>query len=275
MERRAVDGNGNDINPSEFVVPIIKETEPEFLQIVGTGFYIIRYGLVLTAQHVVEPLINPTGRELGTGFILHWAGKEKCYLRRILGASYLNEVDLAIIQPENYMDRFPDNPLVNRRVPLSLVIPIAGSEVITYAYPENEEIDFSKEGNSGEVKADYYEGKFCRVIEAKENPFLPYAHLETTIHLKSGASGGPVYDNQRKVIGVNCSGMDFLETEQKIESLSRIVPIEYLLSLSLEPIQLPPGSWEEQQIPESRRGGSFSIKDLADFGHISLSPMWE
>ncbi len=52
MKSRAFDGGGKNIDPGAAVIPIMKELERGRLAIIGTGFYISRYGLFLTAAHV-------------------------------------------------------------------------------------------------------------------------------------------------------------------------------------------------------------------------------
>ncbi len=272
MKKEAQDGAGNPIHPGEATIPIIKELEPGLLQIIGTGFYVARYGLVLTAQHVVEPLIQIVNNQLGPSFVLHLAEKDKCHLRKVLRAHFLKEFDLAILQVNNFLDEFPEKPLMNLRAPLSLQIPEPGSEVITYAYPENKVLDFTAKENIPVIKGDYFEGRFIKIVEKDDNPSLPYPHFETTIKLKSGASGGPVFDDKGRVIGVNCRGWDFGDSISDSENLSSIVPIHYLLPLKLELVQLPPTSWEKKQIPEARNNDYVTIEDLAYFGHILFSP---
>jgi len=49
---------------------------------------------------------------------------------------------------------------------------------------------------------------FCFSVVNYEIPSIKFPHYETTIKIKSGASGGPVFHNG-KVIGVNCRGWDF------------------------------------------------------------------
>ena len=53
---KSIRGDGKPVDPMTGVIPIIKEIEKGILQTIGTGFYIARYGLVMTAAHVVWAL---------------------------------------------------------------------------------------------------------------------------------------------------------------------------------------------------------------------------
>jgi S1-C subfamily serine protease len=122
------------------------------------------------------------------------------------------------------------------------------------------------------IASDYYEGQFLRFVADSQNPFIPYPHYETSIELKSGASGGPVFDSRGRVIGVNCRGWDFGGAEHEGDKLSSIVPVIEVLNLRVDLLQLPLNSWEHSQIPPDRQGSTFIVKELVDFGHIAFNP---
>lgn len=268
---RAADAAGRPKNPRDGVVPIMKKIDKDRLAVVGTGFYISRYGLFLTANHVIETMIDRTKRKLGVGYIVHHGENDTVHLRRILRAGLLQPADLAVGQADNYLSKYPDNPLINMRAILSTTIPEPGSSVVTYAYPENEVLDFTNEDKTPIIASDYYEGKFLRYVVKSQNPLMPYPHFETTIGLKGGASGGPVFNSKGRVIGVNCCGWD-LGAEHEGDNLSSIVPIVELLKLRVELLQLPPTSWERAQIPATSEDMTFTVAELARFGHIQFEP---
>lgn len=158
MKHEAVRGDGTKIDPGHGVVPIIKEIGRGRLKIVGTGFYITRYGLFMTARHVLEELLTKTKEKIGVGFVLHLAGDDKIHLRRILSGAFLNPADLAVGQAENYRAKFPDNPLMNIRPTLTGAIPPEGSDLATYAYPENDVLDFTQKDKPPMVSSDFFMG---------------------------------------------------------------------------------------------------------------------
>ena len=161
---------------------------------------------------------------------------------------------------------------MNLRATLTTEIPTVGEKLITYAYPENEILDFTRKDHTPVIAANYFEGNFLRYVADSENPFLPYPHFETSIEVRSGASGGPVFDSRGHVVGVNCRGWDFRGGEHEGDNLSSIVPIREVLQLELDLLQLPPVSWEHTQVPENRRGQLLTVKELAGYGHFLFDP---
>ena len=232
MEYRATDGTGKELDPMAGTVPIIKEKEKGKLQVIGTGFYITRYGLVMTANHVMWDLASGDKKTLVPCFVCHPLDGKNINLRKFLSVSLLEPVDLAVGQVDNYCEKFPDNPLMNHRVPLSSLIPQEGADLVTYAYPENEIMDFSDPDSSRIIKGNFYKGKLKRYVRNSEHPFIHYPHYETTINIKSGASGGPVFYNGR-VIGVNCRGWDFGKNISEDENLSYVVPVVEIFPLKI------------------------------------------
>ncbi|MDQ3652661.1 MAG: serine protease [Acidobacteriota bacterium] len=253
----------------------MKEIEKGKLSIIGTGFYISRYGLFLTAKHVLEELVDYQRRTILRSFICHLEDDDedvgKVYLRTIRYISLMNEVDLAVAQANNYNEEFPQSPLANLRATLTTEVPQIGSSLVTFAYPENKILDFTQSETTPEIKADFYEGLFLKHVTNSEHPFIPYPHYETSIQIKHGASGGPVFANGR-VIGVNCRGWDFGEAEDDKNSLSYIIPVRELLSAQIDLVQLPEISWEYNQIPDSQRNKALTVAELVRFGHIEFEP---
>ncbi len=240
--------------------------------VVGTGFYISRYGLFMSANHVLETLLDESGTGLGVGYVCHIAAEDVVHLRRIRRVSFMKPQDIAIGQADNYVEKFPENPLQNLRVGLTTELPSPDDFVITYAYPENDTLDFNKTDTAPAIAGNYFEGRFLRLVNNSEHPFMPYPYFETTIRSRPGASGGPVFDSTGRVIGINCRGWDFGDAEHESNELSYMVPVSAALGLICEPIQLPSFSWEAAQIPEGFDLALLTIRDLAKFGHVLFDP---
>ena len=175
-------------------------------------------------------------------------------------------------QADNFKENFPKAPLMNLRPILSAEVPSEGSAVVTYAYPENEILDFTHQENVPKVFSDYYAGQFLRYVPKPGNSLLPHAHYETSIEIRSGASGGPVFDAQGRIVGVNCRGWDFRGSEHEGTNLSSIVPIAESLAIEVSDLQLPEPSWEFDQIPVERRAEKLTVADLVRFGHVEFVP---
>lgn len=263
-------GSGERIDPGDGIVPILKEHYRGKLSVIGTGFYITRYGLLMTAHHVLEDLLNDKGQIANQGFVVHLAGETGIHMRRLLVLHCCKMSDLAVAQADNYRERVPQNPLMNLRAKLTTELPTIGEQLVTYAYPENEVIDFRNEKQIPTIRGDYYAGEFSRYVDPPENPLMPCPYLETTIEIKSGASGGPVFDTKGRVVGVNCRGWDFGGAEHDGNNLSYIIPIRHALPITVSHLQLPDPSWEHRQMPTDSKNGALSFAQLAKIGHILL-----
>jgi hypothetical protein len=80
-----------------------------------------------------------------------------------------------------------------------------------------------------------------------------------------------VFDEEGKIIGVNCRGWDFRGGEHEGNNLSTIGPIAAALELTFRIEQLPPKSWEYSQVPPHRHGTEFAFNEQATIGHIDLA----
>jgi hypothetical protein len=100
---------------------------------------------------------------------------------------------------------------------------------------------------------------------------MRFPHFETSIKIKSGASGGPVFDSDGRVVGVNCRGWDFGDAAPEEDNFSLIIPVREVLNQRVKLDHLPPISWERDQIPTNRVGTSFTIAELAGYGHIDFN----
>lgn len=266
----AFDGSGRAIDPSTCVVPILKETEPGRLLLVGTGCYVTRYGLVLTAAHVLAEL---TARDtLGAAYVMHRAGESTTHMRRIRSVSWLNEFDIGLAQADNFLETVPEQPLSNRRARLSSRVPQVGESLVTYAYPENAPLDFRGRNSEPLIRADYYDGTVTGHIDAGQRPRLQYFHIETSVHVRSGASGGPVFDSRGYVIGIASSGWDFGEAAD-VEPLSSVTLVRDLASLTVPLNLLPQDSWEARQLPAGESGRSWNMRQLAEYGHVDWADL--
>ncbi len=263
-------GNNERINPGDGIVPILQELSRGKLAVIGTGFYITRYGLFMTAYHVLNELTNQFGEIIHRGFILHLSGETKIHLRPILWINKNDKSDIAVGQAENYMKNFTKNPLMNLRSKLSSKTPSADTKVVTYAYPENKILDMTNKEIPPTIHGDYFDGVFLRYLSVPENPSMSSSYYETTIEIRSGASGGPVFNKRGQIIGVNCRGWDFRGTENEGNNLSYIIPINEAMNMKISHLQLPYHSADRKQLPKYLRGKTLTFYELAKFGHIVL-----
>lgn len=261
-------GNGEKINPGDGIVPIMRRRGKDIYDIIGTGFYVTRYGLFVTANHVMQELIDEKSNTLGIGYLVHLGSDSQIHLRRILVSNCNKSSDIAICQADNYIEKYPQGPLMNMRPRVSFKVPTSGSPLVTYAYPENELLKFNDPETLPTIRGDYFSGKFLRYVNTQENPMMPCAYYETSIEVRSGASGGPVFDSSGGIVGINCRGWDFGGISRNKENLSYIIPIAEALPITVSNSQIPSGSWENRQLPRSKIDNPLSFADLVIYQHV-------
>jgi hypothetical protein len=267
---QACDAAGREIAPASCVLPILKEIGPGQLKVVGTGFYITRYGLLATAKHVLEDLCDLKTLTLRTGYVFQDDDQGGFALRRIEAATWSNTADVGIAQVENRIGGAKQHPgPANRRVRLSLTRPPPGDRLVSYAYPENKVLDFRDPGHVPHLQGTYVVGAFHREVPSQAHPVIPHPHFETTLEIRSGASGCPIFSNGF-VVAIACRGWDFQGGEYDGDHLSSVVPVTQLLPLEARCASVPPESWEYSETPPSRRGSVLTFAELVAYGHVDV-----
>ena len=97
-------GDGRRVPTGAGVVPILKEIGEGQLKVVGTGFFVTRYGLFATAKHVLEELVEWDIRSLFRAFVLR-DDAQNLLIRQITGLSLSDTADVAIGQADNRVGR--------------------------------------------------------------------------------------------------------------------------------------------------------------------------
>jgi hypothetical protein len=257
--------------PGAGIVPLLKSIGNRRFRVVGTAFYITRYGLLLTARHVVEDLVPPGGDRLERAFVLEDSPEGRLVQRHVLGASISTTFDVAVIQVQNGMERTLARPgPMNLRARISLDVPPIGAELVTWAYPENAELDFSDSTRPPVLRADYYKGTFLENVPANARPFLPHPHYETNMEIRSGASGSPIC-YMGVVVGIASRSWTFASADET--PLSSVLPISQMLALEVGCALYPQPSWEFDRIPENRRGAVLTFGELIAYGHVNPPPV--
>jgi hypothetical protein len=276
MPLQAFDPNGHPIDSQVGVTPLCVQLEPGVYQVTGSGFYVARYGLLLTAKHVVDEITTHDAENRPTVAWI-WKSDGTLNFRPLLTCSFDNRAprdaaDIAICQA---VDSAQPGAIrvaqTNERIALVTRLPEPDTRIATYAYPDNHRLDFrGPKQRTVRMFADAFEGKVLDIVGPNER-FLRYMHVETSIQIRGGASGGPVFGADGHAFAVNCRGWD-LGADEAVDPLSSVVPISLILDLEFPYPVIPPGSWEDQSVPPRRRGGQVSLRDLATWGHVSLDP---
>jgi hypothetical protein len=199
-------GNGNPISPHTVIFPILKEVSPNENRLVGTGFFITKFGHFVTAKHVIQDVLDTaTGQQHSPIHALHFVQGFEVLVRHITKVSVHNSVDVAVGKMDYHEINTTGKPLTNRVPRFTTEIPRVGSPVCTYAYPESD-ATFVKGGGSRFV-ANFYVGEFLEhSSQPRDSVNVTWPHFVTSIIVKGRASGGPVFDERGRVFGINCIG---------------------------------------------------------------------
>lgn len=275
MTLQAFDPDQNPVDSQVGITPLFVKLRPTLFRIVGTGFYIARYGLLLTAKHVVDEISEYDSNGYPAAAWL-WKPDGTVNFRPIVSCHFDDRApqdapDIAICQvADNAHSGTTQVAQANERIALLTSVPSRGSSIATYAYPDNHGVDFSAPDRVGRVFADAFHGEVLELVGPQER-FFRYPHLETTIEIRGGASGGPVFGQDGHAFAVNCRGWD-LGADDDSEPLSSIVPVSLILDLGFPYPLIPSGAWEERVVPIGRRGKPVTLRDLATWGHIKIDP---
>lgn len=258
--------DGDEVSPRAVVVPICQRMGYRRYRIVGTGFYVTRYGLLATAAHVLTAMVNTRTGLIEDAFVLQEHGESSILFRPLVSASISNVVDVGLVQLETQTAKgiVPPNP----RTELSWSCPADGEALVTYAYPQNYELSHEEGAPHPTILCDYIEGSFLEEISADQRPFIRYPHYETSLCVPDGASGALVFDPTGRVIGICCRAWDFGEGEQSATPLSSVVPTTYLRTIGETAASPPEHSWEFAQLPEALKGSRLSFDSLVHYGHV-------
>jgi hypothetical protein len=268
---RSALGDGTPIHPSSTVVPVLREMAPRCFKVVGTACFITRYGLFVTARHVLQDLESPTKPgHLASALVLQFPTEDSYCPRRIMSGSYSNSADVAVAQASLSIEG--GGRIANPRARLSFDTPHPDERLVTFAYPENETMDFtSGDVNPPGLFGDFVQGRFRSHVEAMSRPFLREAHYETSVVIRAGASGCPLFNTAGALVGIGSRGWDFRGGEQEGDELSSVIPLRHLLAINDICLDLPSDSWELQQVPVHRRNHHLSFGELVAYGHVDFS----
>src|SRR5262245_58543069 len=132
MASESIRGDGFRLPPGAGVVPVLKEVGEKQLKVVGTGFFVTRYGLFATAKHVLEELVDWNSRTVRRAYVLQ-DDAEQLFIRRITGISLSTTADIGIGQADNRVAQAEPHGPPNLRAPLGFSRPQVGEALAGYA----------------------------------------------------------------------------------------------------------------------------------------------
>lgn len=199
------------------IVPLmlrIPDTQPGIFHYggLGTAFLISKWGIFLTAKHVVEERVEfQSGKGLEAWIIIN--GQYYTCPVKDLDLHSTADIAMGLIVPPNDNG----NPIPGfgiSLVRLSEEKASVGDEVFTYGYQRTEIANDPDDENTVNINMDpdYYAGA---IIEHHPDgvSICKWPIYRHSTPIASGMSGGPlILKSKNKVIGVNCTG-DSTQTE--------------------------------------------------------------
>lgn len=235
------DNFGNIISPIELVFPILRLTNDDQFDAVGTGFFVHPAGGFVTAKHC---FYNGDIYVSGTYYAIHSVGNGQHLMREIQYFEPHTVGDIGVGMLKGQLKHKHTNEIVLKAsFPISLTPPNINDDITTLAYPR---MRITK-NQFGTFPCDKYAGKIIDYLP-NGTARLRSECYQTNMEIKSGASGGPVLRGNH-IIGVNSTSMDIPDHE---EPISFITPIEFVFDLVLK----------------DGAGEATSIKQLMDSGHM-------
>lgn len=241
------------VDPVHTIFPILKCVDGQW-HLIGTGFFIAGYGIFATAKHVLLDVCDKDGEATCAIGILH-SLPGRYFFRRIVHVCWSSIADVAIGIVDPMKEEGATDMLNNGFLGLTPRVPLAGAQVVTYAYP-NHMIENAPEGAKIALFPAMYEGSIEEYFpKGRDRIMMPGPCFQTSILMHGGSSGGPVFDEHGRVFGICSTGWDDLP----LSFVSRISAI-FALFLNL------PMDWGS---PETRR---FSVPEMVERKWIDCFP---
>jgi len=204
---RAIDGNGQTVNPNEVIFPIVRQDANGRFRLIGTGFFITDNGLFASAKHVLLDVLDETGKQEAPIGLVQFVPGNRYALRPILRCVSHDVADVAVGVAAPMTENQTGAPLKNKLLTLTTVYPPLGASVATYAYPKTafrgdrpQELHFYPAYFDGQIEA-YFDAGRDRVL-------MPAPCFQTSMNVHRGASGGPVFGVDGAAFGINSTGYD-------------------------------------------------------------------
>lgn len=249
---RAMTGTGGPASANDSVFPIVSQDENGVLIPIGTGFFIGEHGLFVTAAHIVHAVLNEHGQAKGPFGILQHEPGNRIVIRPITRTTHHEVADVAVGFAAPMHSKSTGKPLTNTLMTLARMSPRVGDSVHTYAFPRTQVepgkpqvLKLTPGAYAGTITAHYPTGR--------DSVLLPGPCYETTMTIHGGASGGPVFNKDGRVIAVNSTGVDGT-------NIGFVSCITSILSLRLEDVRLP----------GDPAGRAVLVQELCDRGFIPV-----
>lgn len=197
------------------IVPLVSEDKQlNKIFLIGTAFYISNLGILMTAKHNLFNRDNELFDNLG---VYHFLPDNHYILRPVRGGAYNDEYDIAYLLPEQIIHKGTEIVSSDALV-LTDKQPVMNEQLATYGYPDSRLDEFELH-----FIAEFYLGN-CREYHPEGFSILKNPCFQTTIHIKSGASGGPVFDKEGRVFAICSTGFEFGDDGENVSFVTPILP---------------------------------------------------
>ncbi len=201
------DQHGPLPNPVGHTFPLLTHDDRGVWSLVGTGFYISRDGLFITARHVVDQVLHD-GRQIAPLVILHPCsdtglfGPSDVLFRPIMQCWLGDQADVALGVAATATNNQTSEVLQHWCWPLSWLTPTVETPVATYAFPRH---SMAEDGRSFLFHPELYAGVVRSTGDFRDRSMIPFPYLEVDCRIHGAASGGPIAQFGSGIVGVNCT----------------------------------------------------------------------
>jgi len=209
LEEAFRDGAGNPAHPIEAIFPIFQAREGELWIPLGTGFFISQNGVFATARHVLTDNYGVLLNSLVGVQIIRLSGRTVVLPRRIIQADLHGKADVAVGMLENPLLDTTGRQILNSAFMLTDKIPAIGNQAVTYAIPQPKAVPGTDRKFELQFVPRLIYGEVQEYFSSGRDQNLPGKCYQTSLELKGGASGGPVFFGDGRVFSVNSTGFDF------------------------------------------------------------------